>query len=104
MAKEERQSYWTDQLEQLRMSGLSAQRFAQQHNLSYQQLIYWRRKLSTPGHSSTQAGSGFARVTALRTDELLSDPGLRLHLPGGVSLTGIDHGNLELVVSMLRRL
>jgi hypothetical protein len=43
-------------------------------------------------------------VTALRTDELLSDSGLRLHLPGGLSLTGIDHGNLDLVLSMLRQL
>jgi hypothetical protein len=104
MAKQERQSFWTHQLEQLRTSGLSAQRFAQQHNLSYHQLIYWRSKLSTASNLSTPASAGFAKVTALRTDELLSDSGLRLHLPGGLSLTGIDHGNLDLVLSMLRQL
>ena len=104
MAKEERQSFWTDQLEQLRTSGLSAQRFAQQHSLSYHQLIYWRSKLSTASNPSTQAGAGFAKVKALRTGRLSSDLGLCLHLPGGLSLTGIDHGNLDLVLSMLRRL
>ncbi len=87
------------------MSGLSGAAFCKQYALSYHQFVYWRRKLGAKVEREQAAGSrsGFTRV-ALAAPPAASADGLTVLLPGGVSITGLDAGNVALLGAILRQL
>ena len=67
---------------------------------NYAQFNYWRKKLLASAPDSRPAG--FTRVTQLATSS--AQDGLALHLPGGMRLSGITAGNLDVAVAILRQL
>lgn len=89
MASTELHHFWQQTFTDWATSGLSGAAFCREHSLSYHQFSYWRRKLRAEGESQT--GAGFAQVAPVA-------------LPGGVSVTGLHAGNVELLAAVLRQL
>jgi len=101
----ERRRLWQQRIEDWQASGLSGMAYCQQQSLTYCRFVYWRKKLAEPETviAERPAGlSGFAKVAAL-PGTALSD-GLTVSLPGGVSITGLHAGNVELLGAVLRQL
>jgi len=105
MADSERQQSWRRTLSEWRDSGLSGAAFCKQHSIVYHRFVYWRRKLrvSAGNESGAERGPGFARVIS-RPPATPSLDGLTVSLPGGVSITGLDAGNVALLGVILKQL
>jgi len=108
MTTQQRELYWQQQLADWLDSGLSGAAFCKQHALSYHKFTYWRRKLREPEVEPSQsAGSaGFARVTAVSSTRMHDTPAseLTLTLPGGIAITGLHAGNVDLLGAILGQL
>ena len=100
MTSTELHDFWQQTLAAWTASGLSGAAFCKQQSLTYHRFVYWRRKLLGPGESPSQAG--FARVAPVAHDDTAE--GLTVSLPGGVSVTGLHAGNIELLGAVLRQL
>ena len=106
MSKQELRTIWQQRVEQHQTSGLSIKQFAEQHELNYHQLCYWRTTFADELQVASVAG--FARVTRqnVPTPALAdgSNQELCIHLAKGLSITGISHDNLGVLLSLLRQL
>jgi len=105
MTLAERTLYWQQQFNDWRDSGLSGAAFCRQRVLSYHQFVYWRRKLEGSAKVSTPdgvSGAGFARVTQVPPSQESGD--LTLRLPGGMAITGLHAGNVDLLAAILKQL
>lgn len=102
MTTQQRQQYWQQQLADWRASERSGAAFCKQYALSYHQFSYWRRKLAGDEPAQPEVPPGFARVTA--TQDLSAPTALTLTLPGGIAITGLHAGNVELLGAILRQL
>lgn len=102
MNNHERQAYWRQQVALHHSSGLSVRQFTEQHELNYHQFMYWRKKFAKA--KQAQEPAGFARVAPLKGAGQPGGQGLCISLPGGISITGIGHDNLGVLLSMLRQL
>lgn len=100
MTRTERHHFWQQTLADWEASGLSGAAFCRQHGLGYHQFSYWRKKLR--GEAESQGGAGFARVAPVAGTDTAD--GLTVSLPGGVSITGLHAGNIELLGAVLRQL
>ena len=99
--------YWQQTLAEWTASGLSGAAFCKQQSLTYHQFVYWRRKLRGASESAGRghapaSPAGFARVA--RVEDGGTADGLTVLLPGGVSITGLHAGNIELLGAVLRQL
>lgn len=94
--------FWQQTLSDWQASGLSGAAYCKQESLVYHRFVYWRQKLTGRVESSepVQARSGFARVAPMPDAEA----GLTVSLPGGVSITGLHAGNIDLLGAVLRQL
>lgn len=100
MARELEQ-LWQQHITQWQTSGLSGMAYCKQQSLTYCRFVYWRKKLAS-GAPDDAASSGFARVAPVSRPEPAE--GLTVSLPGGVSVTGLHAGNIELLGAVLRQL
>ena len=100
MTRTERHHLWQQTLAEWTASGLSGAAFCTQQSLSYSRFVYLRRKFRRTGEVASPAG--FARVTP--TADVDTAEGLTVSLPGGVSVTGLHAGNIELLGAVLRQL
>ncbi|MCK0165788.1 IS66 family insertion sequence element accessory protein TnpB [Marinobacter sp. S6332] len=105
----EKKHFWQQQIHDCEASGISGSAFCKQQSLIYHQFVYWRQKLApaedTP--KQTQASTGFARVVSSATRARVGADdvdGLTVSLPGGVAITGLHAGNIELLGAVLRQL
>ena len=103
MTRTEREQAWQKHITAWQASGLSAMAYCKQRSLTYSRFVYWRKRLAGPqtGADDAQA-SGFTRVTP--ASEVEATQGLTVSLPGGVSITGLHAGNIELLGAVLRQL
>ena len=94
--------FWQQTLSDWQASGLSGAAYCKQESLVYHRFVYWRQKLTGREEPSklVQARSGFARVAPMPD----AGAGLTVSLPGGVSITGLHTGNIELLGAVLRQL
>ncbi|MET4028477.1 hypothetical protein ABIE59_004028 [Marinobacter sp. MBR-99] len=102
MTPTERKQAWQQHITDWQASGLSGMAYCKQQTLTYCRFVYWRQKLTgseEPGKAD-QARSGFARVAPMPD----AGAGLTVSLPGGVSITGLHAGNIELLSAVLRQL
>lgn len=97
----EREQLWQQHITQWQASGLSGMAFCKQQSLTYCRFVYWRRKLAG-GAPDDAALSGFARATPVYRSE--PTDGLTVSLPGGISITDLNAGNIELLGAVLRQL
>ncbi|WP_372600194.1 IS66 family insertion sequence element accessory protein TnpB [Amphritea sp.] len=105
MNSTERTQHWQQHIEHWRDTGLSGAAFCKQQSLSYHQFAYWRRKLEDVVDATDTERvptSGFARVTHVAASPVSGD--LTLRLPGGMTITGLHAGNVELLGAVLRQL
>ncbi len=104
VSRQDRQTEWQSRINAYRTSGLSGSRFCQANDLIYHQFVYWRRKFSgtesVAQHRAPAAVGGFTQVVVERS----TAAELRIELPGGLSIHGIRHQNLDLVQALLERL
>ena len=103
MAMQQRTDYWQQQLDNWIDYGLSGAAFCKQNELVYHQFAYWRSKLSKSDKAPSQTKSppGFARVTSLPEVAMRE---LTLTLPGGIAITGLHAGNVDVLGAILRQL
>ncbi|MBU2874669.1 IS66 family insertion sequence element accessory protein TnpA [Marinobacter salexigens] len=103
MTQAERKRAWQRHITDWQASGLSGMAYCKQQSLTYCQFVYWRKKLINPEPVSDEpAMSGFARAAPIPGAD--SPEGLTVSLPGGVSITGLHAGNVELLSAVLRQL
>ena len=95
--------FWQQTLSDWQATGLSGAAYCKQESLVYHRFVYWRQKLigSAEPSKPVQTRSGFARVAPI-PDAGTGD--LTVSLPGGVSITGLHAGNIELLGAVLRQL
>lgn len=99
MSTQDNQSYWQQQIDRSQAEGLSGAAYCKLHQISYHKFVYWRAKLREGGSPSAVVG-GFVKVVPTH----LSSAKLTLLLPGGLSITGFDAGNIALLGAVLRQL
>ena len=102
MTSQERQQFWQQYIGAWQASDSSGAAFCKQHDLNYAQFNYWRKKLQV--NEAVEKPAGFAQVTQLAAshNRLLGELGV--HLPSGISFSGVNAGNLDLVLALLRQL
>jgi len=94
--------FWQKALSDWRVSGLSGAAYCKQQSLVYHRFVYWNQKLNRNPDDKAGSRSGFARVATVPGDSKAD--GLTISLPGGVSITGLNAGNIELLGAVLRQL
>lgn len=90
---------WRIQVTAWRESGLSMNRYCEQHGLVMHQLSYYKRKFQAELENSAQGKSGFSQVTFAPVQA-----GLTLRLSNGHLITGITSQNLPLTSALVRAL
>ena len=106
MTQTERAQVWQQHITDWEASGVSGSAYCKQQSLVYHQFVYWRQKLTPTEGSPKQvhATNGFARVVSAPSASIGGADGLTVALPGGVSITGLHAGNIELLGAVLRQL
>ncbi|MDO9519367.1 MAG: IS66 family insertion sequence element accessory protein TnpB [Pseudohongiella sp.] len=99
MSEQDNQQYWQQQISQCQAKGLSGAAYCKLHKISYHKFVYWRAKLRDADLPSPAVG-GFVKVIATQR----SSAKLTVLLPGGISITGFDAGNIALLGAVLRQL
>jgi hypothetical protein len=94
--------FWQQTLSDWQASGLSGAAYCKQQSLVYHRFVYWRQKLNSNPDDKANSPSGFARVSPVPQTGFAD--GLTVSLPGGVSITGLHAGNIELLGAPLRQL
>jgi hypothetical protein len=106
MTPTERAHVWQQHITDWQAADVSGSAYCKQQSLVYHQFVYWRRKLAPTEDSLEQAQTvtGFARVVSVPGATIGGADGLTVSLPGGVSITGLHTGNIELLGAVLRQL
>jgi len=102
MTRTAREHLWQQHITHWQASGLSGMAYCKQQSLTYCRFVYWRKKLADVEPADETGTSGFARVAPLVREG--TTDGLTVSLPGGVSITGLHAGNIELLGTVLRQL
>ena len=102
MNLQERQHFWQQQVDTWQATSLSGAAFCKQQGLNYQKFIYWRKKNQQP--EATIKPAGFAQVTQLTVPTSGFSSELGIQLPSGIRFSGINTGNLDVVLALLRKL
>ena len=106
MTTTERAQVWQQHITDWEASGVSGSAYCKQQSLVYHQFVYWRRKLvpTDDALEQEQTVTGFTRVVSAPSVGIGGADGLSVALPGGVSITGLHAGNIELLGAVLRQL
>ena len=93
--------FWQLQITQWQASGLKQLAYCRQHKLDYHRFGYWKRKLHTHAKAKpkSKCSSAFVPVIARQPASVARE--LSLHLPNGLTLRGIDAGNITTVQQLL---
>ena len=102
MSTQEYQHYWQQQITTWQASDLSGAAFCREHGLTYHRFCYWRQKLTQAQGLEAEPSSGFARVVSAQRPGAANE--LSVSLPGGISITGLHAGNINLLGALLRQL
>ena len=102
MTSQEREQFWQQHIEAWQASDLSGAAFCKQHDLNYAQFNYWRKKFQII--EAVEKPAGFAQVTQLATSHSRLHDELGVHLPSGISFSGVSASNLDVVLALLRQL
>ncbi len=102
MTSQERQQFWQQYIGAWQATDLSGTAFCKQHDLSYPQFNYWRKKFQVA--EGAEKPAGFAKVTQVTASHSRLYDELGIHLPSGISFSGVNAGNLDVVLALLRQL
>lgn len=103
MKKPSHEQPWTEHVASWQSSGLSQNAYCREHHLKISRFGYWKRKLVGPdtGQQSQSASHTPAFVPLTVSHTTTSTNGLRLHLPNGCELSGIEAHHLPLLTSLM---
>jgi len=106
MIPTERAHVWQQHITDWQATGVSGSAYCKRQALVYHQFVYWRRKLAPTEDSleQEQSTTGFTRVVSAPGAGIGGADGLTVSLPGGVSITGLNAGNIVLLGAVLRQL
>ena len=96
-------AFWVEHLKNWQQSGLSQQAYCSANNLTPPQFWYWKRKLLKPGKPANNVAvppvttsSRFVSVE-VECQPASTASSLTLQFPDGISITGINEHNIEVV-------
>ena len=93
---------WLERVQSWQQSGLSQSAWCQQNDISVSKFGYWKRKLEAVSASKPAQHSAFVPVTpAPQPLEPTTNSELTVVLPNGVTVSGINEGNLSLVKQLV---
>jgi len=101
-----RQAFWQRHVTQWGTTELSKTAYCQQHALTYHQMVYWCAKLESADKSGVPSG-GFVAVTVSSPADCasgVSNSGLSIRLPSGITIEGINDQSVELVNRLIAQL
>lgn len=101
MNLQERRQIWQQHIAASEASNLSGAAFCKLHDLNYGQFNYWRKKFQQTESAETSAG--FAQVVPLSEESHHSSEALSVHFPNGIRVSGVNAGNVDVVVALLRQ-
>lgn len=101
MNSQERQQVWQQQIADWLTSDLSGAAFCKLHGVNYGQFNYWRKKLQQG--KPVEPSAGFAQVLPLAVAPNRSSDELSVHLPSGIRVSGVNAGNVDVVLALLRQ-
>ena len=94
---------WQERVQSWQQSGLSQSTWCQQNDISVSKFGYWKRKLETV--SAAKSAQHFAFVPVTSAPQPVEPPSassqLTVVLPNGVTVSGINEGNLSLVKQLV---
>lgn len=94
---------WPKLLAAWKRSALSGAEFCKQHNLTYHQFVYWKRKLSKPlSSSASPKQNAFIKVNSQPVTAAVK--GLTITLPGGILIEGVNESNVSVLRGILEQL
>ncbi len=88
-------------------SGLSQSAFCRKNDLNLPRFTYWRAKILGKANKGYQASTTRPDASAfvpVHTTDNRSDAGLRLNLPNGMILSGINEHNVVLLKAIIHAL
>ena len=93
---------WLERVQSWQQSGLSQSAWCQQNDISVSKFGYWKRKLETVSAAKPAQHPAFVPVTpAQEPVEPSASSQLTVVLPNGVTVSGINEGNLSLVKQLV---
>ena len=101
-ASEALSAHWRPLIEQWRSSGRTQKAFCREHDLNYDQCVYWRRKFVQ--HDVWPASRTAPALVPVTCIPPTTGQGLSLRLPNGMELRGLTLDNLPVVQQLLARL
>jgi hypothetical protein len=106
MQTSELENFWTQHLDAWHASGLSQNAYCRKYNLRPSQLSYWKRKLAGTrvDHKPVTCEQSPAFVPLSISHQAATGNGLRLPLPNGCELAGIEGQHLPLVIGLMKEL
>lgn len=94
----DRQSFWESHINAWQSSGLSKARYCREHDLSYQQFIYWAPK------SGQLVKAQASKLLPVTITQQTAAPELQIRLPNGAVISGISEESVALVSALITRL
>ena len=93
---------WAEHIASWQSSGLSQNAYCREHHLKISRFGYWKRKLVGPDTKPhLQSISQPPAFVPLTVNTTTSTNGLRLHLPNGCEISGIEAHHLPLLTSLM---
>jgi len=99
--------HWKPIISAWRDSGLSQSAFCRKNDLNLPRFSYWRAKIlgKTDGSQKlSKVSAGHSLFVPVQTADHRSDAGLRVNLPNGIILSGIDEHNVFLLKAIIQAL
>jgi hypothetical protein len=106
-SSQSKHEHWNSIISAWRDSGLSQSAFCRKNELDLPQFSYWRAKIlgkTNKGYPPLTAKPDASAFVPVQTADNRSDAELRVNLPNGMILSGIDEHNVVLLKAIIHAL
>ena len=95
---------WAEHVTSWQSSGLSQNAYCREHHLKISRFGYWKRKLAGPDtRQDFQSASQPPAFVPMTVNDITTPTnGLRLHLPNGCEVSGIEAHHLPLLTALMK--
>lgn len=94
--------FWRGHVERWTQSGLSKAAYSKQAQVNYHQMIYWSNKLNpVPRDATDKQSKNVGGFVAVSLAPPAASTGLRLHLPNGMEISGVQEGQLSRLINLV---
>lgn len=97
-SQSDRRAFWESHVHAWQISGLSKARYCREHELNYQQFIYWAPKT----RQTTKSQIPKFLPVAIKPETV--SPGLQIRLPNGAIISGISEDCVKVVGALISQL